>query len=113
MKNFSKSGYSVPEVAQILHCVPATVRSYIAKGELEALLYPTELIPGKRRQIRTTKTQLQKYMRKYSDKFSEEELKAFGVNNISKGAYEPQEDPESDPFNGCAKTLGDITGAWR
>lgn len=79
MNDFRKTGLSVEEVAQILHCTPNTVRVYINQGKLEALMSSDHVEAGRRRTIRITKEQLKKFMREHQSRFSHYTLEAWGV----------------------------------
>lgn len=80
MNNFSKTGLSVAEVAQICHCTPQTIHGYINRGILEALL-SHDGGPDKahRRTIRITRDQLKNFMVKNPTRFDQRTLEAWGV----------------------------------
>ena len=73
VKNFSKLGYSVAEVAQICHVVPATIRNWIDSGVICAHILQND----KRRTIRIGRDQLAEFMKKNPGKFTAEETKPF------------------------------------
>lgn len=90
--NFKKEGLSVADVAGFLHCTPATVRRYIAMGELGAHLSSKEVIPGTRRNIRIMPEHLKEFMRKHPERFDDALLKKFGVVVETETDAEPESD---------------------
>lgn len=74
-----KEGLSVSDAASILHCTPATIRSWIDSGKLGALLSDTEVTPGHKRSIRILPGHIRKYMSEHRSKFDEATLKTWGV----------------------------------
>jgi hypothetical protein len=90
MKNFSKLGYSVAEVAQICHVVPATIRNWIDSGVICAHILQND----KRRTIRIGQDQLAEFMKKNPGKFSVEDTKPFEKylkDPLGKNNDEPEE----------------------
>lgn len=108
MKNTKKEGYSVPEVAQVLHLCTATVRNMINRGELGCNLYPEKMIPGKKRQMRITRAHIQEYMHSHRSKFTKEDLDAWGVDGKTKPALPKADISEAYP----AHDLSELKGAW-
>lgn len=76
MINFQKKGYSVAEVAQMLHCHPVTCRNKIYAGEIKADVEQR----AKRTVIRIPRENLIDYMSRKSYLFDYETLKAFGID---------------------------------
>lgn len=108
MMNSKKEGYSVPEVAQILHLCPATIRNMINRGELDCNLYPEKITTGKRRQIRITRAHIQEYMRSHRSKFTKEDLDAWGVDGKTRPTL-----PKADVSEAYEiRDLSELKGAW-
>lgn len=108
MMNSKKEGYSVPEVAQVLHLCTATIRNMINRGELGCNLYPEKMVPGKKRQMRITRAHIQEYMRSHRSKFTKEDLDAWGVDGKTKAAL-----PKADISEAYeAHDLSELKGAW-
>ena len=112
MNNHHKIGYSVPEVAQIFGCTPATVRKYIYDGKLKADVTKND----KRNTIRIRREHLVEYMREHKTRFDDEILKRFGVNTDDGKTEKPSnvKDNKSD-FAPGAYTVDDMSeleGAW-
>lgn len=104
--NTLKEGYSVDEIAQVLHCTRATVVHYIDCGELQANVYPKEKVPGKKRRIRITKEHVQAYMRSHRTRFDKDTLSAWNVD----ASYKPVKVETSSSYP--ATSLSELTGAW-
>lgn len=108
MMNSKKEGYSVPEVAQVLHLCTATIRNMINRGELGCNLYPEKMTPGKKRQMRITRAHIQEYMRSHRSKFTKEDLAAWGVDGKTKPTL-----PKADISEAYeARDLSELKGAW-
>lgn len=106
--NSKKEGYSVPEVAQVLHLCTATIRNMINRGELGCNLYPEKMVPGKKRQMRITRAHIQEYMRSHRSKFAKEDLDAWGVDGKTKPTMPKPQIAESYQ----ARDLSELKGAW-
>lgn len=109
MMNSKKEGYSVPEVAQVLHLCTATIRNMINRGELGCNLYPEKMVPGKKRQMRITRAHIQEYMRSHRSKFTKEDLAAWGVDGKTTKPTLPKADV-SEAYE--AHDLSELKGAW-
>ena len=109
MMNSKKEGYSVPEVAQILHLCTATIRNMINRGELGCNLYPEKMVPGKKRQMRITRAHIQEYMQSHRSKFTKEDLNAWGVDGKTTKPALPKADI-SEAYE--AHDLSELKGAW-
>lgn len=108
MMNSKKEGYSVPEVAQVLHLCTATIHNMINRGELGCNLYPEKMTPGKKRQMRITRAHIQEYMRSHRSKFTKEDLDAWGVDGKTRPTL-----PEADISEAYeARDLSELKGAW-
>ena len=108
MMNSKKEGYSVPEVAQILHLCTATIRNMINRGELGCNLYPKKMVPGKKRQMRITRPHIQEYMRSHQSKFTKEDLNAWGVDGKTKPTLPKADISEAYEIH----DLSELKGAW-
>ena len=106
MKNYKKSGYSVPEVAQILGVTPATVRSRIEKGELEALIDGV-FEKGHKRKFRITKDQITNYLKQHAAYYERETVKVF-LNSV--GEKKPTESDYSGAYT--VNDISELSGAW-
>lgn len=104
MSNFNKEGYSVAEVAQILHCSTFTVRNYINNGHLGASLSQKNREKGKHRRIRILKEHIAEYMSKHLDRFTKEELDTWLK-------YKPASVTKTKAVTEV-HSLSDLTGAW-
>lgn len=108
MMNSKKEGYSVPEVAQILHLCTATIRNMINRGELGCNLYPEKMTPGKKRQMRITRAHIQEYMRSHRSKFTKEDLNAWGVDGKTTKPLPKADISEAYEIH----DLSELKGAW-
>lgn len=108
MTNHTKEGYSVPEVAQVLHLCTATIRNMINRGELGCNLYPEKMTPGKKRQMRITRAHIQEYMRSHRSKFTKEDLDAWGVDGKTKPTLPKADISEAYEIH----DLSELKGAW-
>ena len=108
MMNSKKEGYSVPEVAQVLHLCTATIRNMINRGELGCNLYPEKMTPGKKRQMRITRAHIQEYMRSHRSKFTKEDLAAWGVDGKTKPTLPKADISEAYEVH----DLAELKGAW-
>ena len=108
MMNSKKEGYSVPEVAQILHLCTATIRNMINRGELGCNLYPEKMVPGKKRQMRITRAHIQDYMRSHRSKFTKEDLDAWGVDGKTRPTLPKADISEAYEIH----DLSELKGAW-
>lgn len=108
MMNSKKEGYSVPEVAQILHLCTATIRNMINRGELGCNLYPEKMVPGKKRQMRITRAHIQEYMRSHRSKFTKEDLNAWGVDGKTRPTLPKADISEAYEIH----DLSELKGAW-
>lgn len=108
MMNSKKEGYSVPEVAQVLHLCTATIRNMINRGELGCNLYPEKMVPGKKRQMRITRAHVQEYMRSHRSKFTKEDLAAWGVDGKTKPTLPKADISEAYEIH----DLSELKGAW-
>ena len=70
MKNYKREGYSVPEVGQIIGKTPATVRSYIDKGELKAFVGDKKREGGKR-SFRISREQLHDFLLRHDREYDD------------------------------------------
>lgn len=109
MVNSKKEGYSVPEVAQVLHLCTATIRNMINRGELGCNLYPEKMTPGKRRQIRITRAHIQEYMWSHRSRFTKEDLNTWGIDGKTTKPTTPK--PQfAEAYE--AHDLSELKGAW-
>ena len=109
MKNYKKSGYSVPEVAQILGVTPATVRSRIEKGELEALIDGV-FEKGHKRKFRITKDQITNYLKQHAAYYERETVKVF-LNSVADKAPTVELKPVEDGAY-TVNDISELSGAW-
>lgn len=93
MLNFQKKGYSVAEVAQMLHCHPLTCRKKIYAGEIKADVEQR----AKRTVIRIPRENLIDYMKRKSHLFDYSLLKSFGIDPDQK--YEDKFNAEEEEAN--------------
>lgn len=113
-KNFRKEGYSVAEVAQVLHVTPASLRSWIDAGKIEANMSSDKIEPGHRRTIRITREQLSRFIMRNQRKYPLDQYKAYV---LASHAEETQpECQKKDDFD-CgpaykANSLSELSGAW-
>ena len=110
MANYNKEGYSVDEIAQILHCNRVTVIHYIDNGELQANVSPKEKVPGKKRHIRILRQHVVEFMERNRTRFDAETLKTWGVG----AGYKPNPKPVTPEIHEAyaASTLSELKGAW-
>lgn len=108
MKNFKKSGYSIPEVAQILGVTPATVRTRIDKGELNALVDGV-YEKGHKRKFRITRDQIADYLKKHTAYYERETVKVF-LDNVK----EKTPTTMDGGFDGAytVNDISELSGAW-
>ena len=109
MKNYKKSGYSVPEVAQILGVTPATVRSRIERGELEALIDGV-FEKGHKRKFRITKDQITNYLKQHAAYYERETVKVF-LNSVADKAPTVELKPAEDGAY-TVNDISELSGAW-
>lgn len=112
MKNYHKIGYSVPEVAQIFGCTPATIRRYIYDGHLKADVSKND----KQNTIRIRREHLVEYMTEHPGRFDSELLKRFGIGTDEDKTEKKidKKDNKAD-FAPGAYTVTDVSeleGAW-
>lgn len=114
--NYKKTGYSVPEAAQIFRVIPQTVRNWINQGKLSARI-DGKVQPGKKRHIRIEREHIQEYLSQHRGDYDVELLRAFDVDVVDpseipdevKAYYKPCGDPELDSL---PHTLDECTGAF-
>lgn len=112
--NFRKEGYSVAEVSQVLHVTPATLRSWIDTGKMEANMSSDKIEKGHRRTIRITRSQLSRFIMQNQRKYPLDQYKAYVLASHAEGT-QPERQKEDD--FGCgpaykANSLSELTGAW-
>lgn len=114
-KNFRKDGYSVAEVSQVLHVTPATLRSWIDAGKMEANMSSATIEKGHKRTIRITRSQLSRFIMQNQTRYPLEEYKQYV---LASHAEEVQLVPKTDASDfDCgpaykANSLSELTGAW-
>lgn len=113
-KNFKKEGYSVAEVAQVLHVTPATLRGWIDAGKLEANMSSDKIESGHRRTIRITREQLSRFIMQNQRKYPLDQYKAYV---LASHAEETQPECQKEDIFDCgpaykANSLSELTGAW-
>lgn len=114
-KNFRKDGYSVAEVSQVLHVTPATLRSWIDAGKMEANMSSATIEKGHKRTIRITRSQLSRFIMQNQTRYPLEEYKRYV---LASHAEEVQLVPKTDASDfDCApaykaNSLSELTGAW-
>ena len=114
-KNFRKEGYSVAEVSQVLHVTPATLRSWIDAGKIEANMSSDKIESGHRRTIRITREQLSRFIMQNQRKYPLDQYKAY---TLASHAEEAESEPKTDDRDfDCgpaykANNLSELTGAW-
>lgn len=113
--NFRKEGYSVAEVSQVLHVTPATLRSWIDTGRMEANMSGATIEKGHRRTIRITREQLSRFIMCNQRKYPLDQYKAYV---LASHAEEAESKPKADDRDfSCgpaykANSLSELTGAW-
>jgi predicted transcriptional regulator len=113
--NFRKEGYSVAEVSQVLHVTPATLRSWIDAGKMEANMSSDKIEKGHRRTIRITRSQLSRFIMQNQRKYPLDQYKAYV---LASHAEEAESEPKTDDRDfDCgpaykANSLSELTGAW-
>lgn len=113
-KNFRKEGYSVAEVSQVLHVTPATLRSWIDAGKMEANMSSDKIESGHRRTIRITREQLSRFIVRNQRKYPLDQYKAYV---LASNAEETQPERQKEDDFDCgpaykANSLSELTGAW-
>lgn len=111
MKNYHKIGYSVPEVAQIFGCTPATIRKYIYDGYLKADVSKND----KKNTIRIRREHLVEYMTEHPGRFDSELLKRFGIGtDDGKPETKGSKDNKVDfaPGAYAVTDVSELEGAW-
>lgn len=113
-KNFGKEGYSVAEVSQVLHVTPATLRSWIDAGKMEANMSSDKIEAGHRRTIRITREQLSRFIMRNQRKYPLDQYKAYV---LASHAEEIQPECQKEEVFDCgpaykANSLSELTGAW-
>lgn len=114
-KNFRKDGYSVAEVSQVLHVTPATLRSWIDAGKLEANMSSATIEKGHKRTIRITRSQLSRFIMQNQTRYPIEEYKQYVLASHAEEA-KPESKTDTPDFD-CgpaykANSLSELTGAW-
>ena len=128
--NTNKLGYSTAEVAQVLNCTMQTIRKWINDGKLKANVGPIGSGTGGGRSIRIERCHIQEYLRNNAGKYSDETLKAWGVENVADPApvvEAPKSQPDPSRFGtgsgydvpddwkndlACPSVSSFPTGAW-
>lgn len=113
-KNFRKEGYSVAEVAQVLHVTPATLRGWIDAGKLEANMSSDKIESGHRRTIRVTREQLSRFIMHNQRKYPLDQYRAYVLTSHAE-EIQPERQKEDDFDCGPAykaNSLSEFTGAW-
>lgn len=122
MMNYKKTGYSVPEVAQILRVTPATIRSWINNGRIKANIEGV-ITKGKKRKLRITREQLSDFIKKNKSYYDQETYDAFVIAEARAASEESEKqkktvaifDPMTKQLDATDFEVNDIsklTGAW-
>ena len=114
-KNFRKDGYSVAEVSQVLHVTPATLRSWIDAGKMEANMSSATIEKGHKRTIRITRSQLSRFIMQDQTRYPLEEYKQYVLASHAE-EIQPESKADDRDFD-CgpaykANSLSELTGAW-
>lgn len=114
-KNFRKEGYSVAEVSQVLHVTPATLRSWIDAGKIEANMSSDKIESGHKRTIRITREQLSRFIMQNQRKYPLDQYKAYTLASHAE-ELQPESKVDDRDFD-CgpaykANSLSELTGAW-
>lgn len=113
-RNFRKEGYSVAEVAQVLRITPASLRSWIDAGKIEANMSSDKIEPGHRRTTRITREQLSRFIMRNQRKYPLDQYKAYVLASRAEETR-PECQKENDFDRGPAykaNSLSELTGAW-
>lgn len=122
MMNYKKTGYSVPEVAQILRVTPATIRSWINNGRIKANVEGV-ITKGKKRKLRITREQLSDFIKKNKSYYDQETYDTFVIAEARAASEEAEKqkktvaifDPMPKQLDATDFEVNDIsklTGAW-
>lgn len=119
--NYNKQGYSVAEVAQLIHCTPVTVRSYILNGKMPARINKPG--PAGRNSYRITRENLYTFLVANSNKYDKELIDQFSPTTIDTHAESTDQTQSPTPKaaiidnNGheaySATSVSDLQGAWK
>lgn len=109
--NFNKHGYSLYEVAQILHCSYSTILRLVDSGDLKALIQD-KLTEGGRRRIRVTKDQLVDYMKNHKDEIPYETLEAFNATSPVTKETSKEQDTSTCFVKGATKEPCGVWGSF-
>lgn len=117
--NYNKQGYSVAEVAQIIHCTPVTVRTYILTGKMPARVNKPG--PSGRKSYRITRENLYEFLIKNKDKYDKELIAQFALTEAEAHADTTaptqidswQVIKDSNGHEGySASSLSELKGTW-
>ena len=112
MYNFHKEGYSSHEVAQILGCNYHTVLNWITDGKMKALVKRPSGPKG-RRVVRITRDNLKEFLLNNKDRYSQELLDTFHVEDKPAQTIEPKKATIIEPKTKTEVRFGELpTGPW-